>query len=72
MNIDAAQRIITKLGGARVVANALKIAATTVYRWTYPVNKGGTGGTIPIKRMNQIIAYAGKRGIKLSVKDFFK
>jgi hypothetical protein len=72
MNIDATQRIITKLGGARVVADALKIAVTTVYRWTYPVNRGGTGGNIPIKRMNQIIAYASKKGIRLSIKDFFK
>lgn len=72
MNINATQQIIMRLGGARVVANALRIAATTVYRWTYPVERGGTGGTVPIKRMNQIIAYANKRGIKLSVKDFFK
>lgn len=72
MNISATQRIITKLGGARMVASALRVAATTVYRWTYPVEKGGTGGVIPVRRMNQIIAYANKRGIKLSVKDFFK
>ena len=55
-----------------MVANALRIAATTVYRWTYPVERGGTGGVIPIKRMHQMIAYAGKKKIRLSIKDFFK
>lgn len=72
MSIEAAQRIIDKLGGARMVANALRIAATTVYRWTYPVERGGTGGVIPIKRMHQMISYAQKRNIRLSIKDFFK
>ncbi len=72
MSIEAAQRIIDKLGGTRVVADALKIAGTTVYRWTYPVERGGTGGVIPIKRMHQMISYAQKKGIRLSIKDFFK
>lgn len=72
MNINTVKTIITRLGGPRVIADALRIAVTTVYRWTYPVERGGTGGIIPIRRMNQIIAYAQKRGIRLSIKDFFK
>ena len=55
-----------------MVADALRIAATTVYRWTYPVERGGTGGVIPIKRMHQMISYAQKKGVRLSIKDFFK
>jgi hypothetical protein len=46
-----AQRIITKCGGHKAVAEALNISLQRVYCWTYPRERGGTGGTIPSRHM---------------------
>lgn len=55
-----AQRIIAKFGNARDLARALTLAAdkgligradvrtpATIYKWTWPIERGGTGGHIP-------------------------
>ena len=55
-----AERVIQKFGNARDVARALSLAAdkglidraqvrtpATLYKWTWPTERGGTGGRIP-------------------------
>lgn len=71
MDPNSAQRVIEKCGGHDVVAGWLKVSTTSVYRWTYPKDKGGTGGVIPQKHWQALIQKAASDGIELTVEDFF-
>lgn len=42
--IDEAKIIIKQVGGANVVAEWLSKDVSSVYRFTYPKERGGTGG----------------------------
>lgn len=68
---NTASKIIKKCGGHENVAKWLNVAPVTVYRWTYPKTKGGTGGRIPQDRIEVLIAAASERNIKLRISDFF-
>lgn len=63
-----AARVIAKCGGHHVVANALKIDVSRVYRFTYGADRGGTGGLIPAKHHARLM---GAFGDKLAPADFF-
>lgn len=65
---NVASRIIEKLGGAYAVAALLKCDISRVHRWTYPKNRGGTGGHIPPKRQRQLLE---KAPGKVTPDDFF-
>lgn len=62
-----AHPIIEKLGGRKVVATHLGLSLSAVCRWCAekPV---GTGGRIPHKHWNMLLALAERRGMRLSVK----
>lgn len=70
MNSEAAT-IIEKFHGARPLAAALsgvlgrRVSPSTVYRWTYPVEKGGTGGVIPTAKRRVLSQAARLHGILL-------
>ena len=66
-----AQRVIKKLGGPRVVADMLAMSTQAVYKWTWPTEKGGTGGFIPTRRQIELMVAAKQRGIILTKDDFF-
>ena len=68
---NAAEIIIEKCGGHGVVAGICGVHITRVYRWTYPVEKGGTGGLIPTRHQTQLLKGARERGIDLKPEDFF-
>lgn len=70
MNI--AQRVIDKCGGPAKVAEMVGVHQSRVYRWTYPKDRGGTGGTIPSKHQEKLLNRARRRGINLSPADFFE
>ena len=42
-----AKNIIDKFGGIKALAEAIGKDPATIYRWTYPKEKGGTGGIVP-------------------------
>lgn len=42
-----------------------------VYRWTYPPERGGTGGTIPAHHHARLMKAARDRGLSLEPADFF-
>lgn len=67
-----AEHVITKCGGARVVAEMLGIHVTRVYRFTHPKSRGGSGGLIPSKHQNRLIEEARKRNLDLVPSDFFE
>ena len=58
-------QIIKKLGGARVVAHRLGLVPSTVYRWGYPVHRGGTNG-FPKDYLIDVKALCDGAGLELS------
>jgi hypothetical protein len=42
-----------------------------VYKWMWPMTKGGTGGLIPHRRQIELMVAAKQRGIILTKDDFF-
>ena len=65
-----AERIIDKFGGVPRMALILSLAPTTIYKWTYPKERGGTNGLIPTHNIKGIRQAAPDVGIKLSDSDF--
>jgi len=69
-----AQVLISKFGGARNLMRALKRIgkarnASTVYRWTYPTAKGGTGGVIPAESLVDVLAAARMEGVFITPQE---
>lgn len=74
-----AGRVIAKFGGANKLAKAIERLrnvvrkgrrnSSSVYRWLYPVEKGGTGGRIPNKSLAIVIAVARYEGVLLTAQD---
>jgi hypothetical protein len=68
---NAAVNVIEKCGGAETVANWLGVDLSRVYRWTYPRERGGTGGIIPAKHQLPLLTKARASGVDLQPADFF-
>jgi len=66
-----AQNITRKFGGAAHLAAVVGVDVSTVYRWSYPCNRGGTGGIIPAKYHQMILDRSKCIGVDLSPSDFF-
>jgi hypothetical protein len=66
-----AEIIIEKFGGHARIAEILGVDVSRVYRWTYPEDRGGTGGLIPQKHQSKLLAEARSLGIGLTPADFF-
>lgn len=69
------ERVIRKFGGAMRLTEALAAigrpkAAFSVYRWTYPRSRGGTGGFIPSHCWPDILQAARIYGIIIEPSDF--
>jgi hypothetical protein len=63
-------RIIGKFGGARRLAKLLGFEASRVYKWTYPRERGGTGGLIPAAVIPRVQVLAEFENIELSESDW--
>lgn len=68
---NAASHVIAKCGGPESVAAMLRVTTISVRKWTYPRERGGTGGLIPAKRQVELIRAAAAAGITLAPADFF-
>lgn len=66
-----AELIIGKFGGHSKIAEVLGVDVSRVYRWTYPEDRGGTGGLIPQKHQVRLLEAAPELGIELAPADFF-
>lgn len=65
-----AAKIAAKFGGFPKLAKAVKRTPATVYRWSYPKNRGGTGGVIPSSATAAVIAAAKRRNIRIPAADW--
>jgi hypothetical protein len=66
-----AENVIRKCGGHQQVAEMAAVDLTRVYRWTYPKERGGTGGLVPARHQAVLLDAARSRGIDLKPEDFF-
>jgi len=69
MNI--AEQVIKKCGGVARTAEITKRTESAVYRWTYPKEKGGTGGIVPVDAQHAIMAAARDGKVEVTADDFF-
>jgi hypothetical protein len=69
--LEPALSVITALGGFDKVAEITGKHISRVYRWTYPKERGGTGGFIPQSDANVLLRYARENSIGLSPGQFF-
>lgn len=66
-----AGRVIAKCGGFQTVADWLGLSLPQVYKFTYPREKGGTGGIIPAKHQPTLLQKSRETGGALEPGDFF-
>lgn len=66
-----AENVIKKFGGHQGAATAAGVHLSRVYRWTYDIEHGGTGGKIPSRHYDKLLNEAAKLGIDLNHADFF-
>lgn len=73
INRSQAQRVIDKFGGSpegiKRLARGLDCSVHAIYRWTYPTDRGGTGGLVPSRAMQKIVVLAREEGIFLDAED---
>lgn len=69
--LEPAQTIIEYLGGPKDVAEILGKHISRVYRWTYPEDRGGTGGLIPSREQQKLMAHSHANDLGLKPEDFF-
>lgn len=68
--MEPAASIIKSLGGAGEVARLTGVFRTTPAKWRSPVEKGGTGGQVPLKHIPALLRAARDKGVKLTADDF--
>lgn len=73
-----AEKVLAKFGGARSLARALQRLdpkkhrdPASIYKWTYPRDKGGTGGIIPGYALSAVLEAARVEGILLLPDDLY-
>jgi hypothetical protein len=69
--MEPANSIIKLCGGFSAVAELLCMSEIQVRKWTYPVDRGGTGGFVPTKRQASLMDAAKSVGIDLTPDHFF-
>lgn len=67
---NQAEKIAKRFGGVRRLAEAIGCEPSVVYRWTYPRERGGTGGVIPSARVDDVKHAAARLSITLEDKDW--
>ena len=72
MERTPAARVIEKFGGPRDVARLIGIDPSRVYRWTYPKERGGTGGRIPQGAWKPLLQAAELVGVELSLTELME
>lgn len=70
-----AERVIRRFGGPKQLVDAINASGgkknlSSIYRWQYPKEKGGTGGVIPTAAWPLILDAAKFAGIVLRQEDF--
>jgi hypothetical protein len=70
-HLEPARSIIAVLDGVERVSIITGKHVTRVYRWMYPKERGGTGGSIPYEEATKLLQYARDNDVDLRGDDFF-
>lgn len=70
-NLEPASTVLAKIGGVEVAASITGKHVSRIYRWTYPREKGGTGGVIPHEDATKLLKHASENKLELTPADFF-
>jgi hypothetical protein len=70
--LEPARTVLAKIGGVDVAAEVTGKHVSRIYRWTYPREKGGTGGVVPHDDATKLLAHAREKSIDLKAEDFFQ
>lgn len=70
-HLEPARSLIETAGGPARVARALGLNRSTVARWMYPREEGGTGGLVPAQWQKPLLEFARAERLPLSERDFF-
>jgi hypothetical protein len=57
--------------GIDAVAAITGADRTRVYRWMRPKSAGGTGGTVPHRQADKLLAFAKRERMPVQAEDFF-
>lgn len=77
---NQATRVIARFGGVSSLLRALDMVSVstgersrssraTIYKWSYPRSRGGTGGLIPASALHLVLKAARLEGILLTADD---
>jgi hypothetical protein len=69
--MEPASTIISICGGVAAVAEMVGRDETRVRRWTYPKDRGGTGGLVPSDCQQPLLEAARAKGLALTPENFF-
>lgn len=69
--LEPANTVITICGGFAATARMAARSEVRVRRWTYPKEKGGTGGLIPSDCQQVLLDVARSQGMDLRPEHFF-
>lgn len=64
-----AQRIIDKFGGAARLAAAIEQDVSSIYKWNYTKEEGGTDGLVPSSTMPKLLKAAEVLDVKLTSEE---
>jgi hypothetical protein len=69
--LEPARTVLSKIGGVEVASKVTGKHVSRIYRWTYPRDKGGTGGVVPHDDATKLLEHAKANQIDLTAEDFF-
>lgn len=67
--VEPAATVLARFGGAGPLAQLLRLDRSAVHRWALPKHRGGSGGLIPARHHQRLLALAAAQGIALSPAD---
>lgn len=70
--LNPAQEIIEACGGVSRVVEVTGYSEAWVHRWTYPEQRGGTGGRIPQKAQQRLVEARARGEVDFDLVALFK
>ena len=67
--LSPAREVVAKCGGVRATARALELHPSAVSKWRVSSKQKGTGGRIPQRHWQALLAHAKKERIELTLSD---
>ncbi|HEV7266522.1 MAG TPA: hypothetical protein VGN83_16605 [Falsiroseomonas sp.] len=67
--VDPAATVLARFGGSGPLAQLLRLDRSAVHRWALPKQRGGSGGLIPARHHQRLLALAAEQGIALTAAD---